>query len=501
MTQPAPQPPAPRPGWPSPNYQDVTLPQGGGRLDRPVLVRRPHPGGMPGVRESAQAVADQIGLDMNDPDVIQWSRATVAAANLTGPRGMPNPTAIVDVLRRAIKQIVAFVKDPLGTELVIATRHLLCLSGYCVRAGDCDDQLVALGSCTMSLGIPIRLRVRQYRGQAQCHITMEFDSNPRLGGPWICVDPSTDSGQCSPTAFVQEFTIDVNPNGGQLTFIGLGQVPGDDLDVGLLGDPPAGATMMPDDQAAAWGTQLQIARDSLDVSRTNLRALRDAYVAVRTDLGMAAVDPPPGESFAGSDLAQYAQGGVWSAAAQTAESQLLATADFLSSAMTQALAGTRQLYWNAGDLFVESIAGDPYRVLMSTPAGASAPVPTYFDANGQPQGTIGILPIILGAAALAVVSIAAAYAVGKYCDYLAQRHHDDALSDVSNNQVALVASGKETPEQAQSQLAAMSDLAKASAPPAAAASSFWTAPTTAVASIVGLVVLGVAGVKVAEWLK
>lgn len=498
MTQPAAQPaPQPRPGWPSPHYEDVLVPQGGNRLDRPMLVRRPHPGGMPGVRESAQAVADQIGLDMNDPDVIQWSRQTVAAANIPGVRGAPNPSAIVDVLRRAIKQIVAFVKDPLGTELVIATRHLLCLSGYCVRAGDCDDQLVALGSCTMSLGIPIRLRVRRYRGQAQCHITMEYDSNPRLGGPWICVDPSTDSGQCSPTAFVEEFTVDVNPNGGQLTFIGLGQVPGDELDAGLLGDPPPAT--LPSDQASAWATQLQIARDSLDGSRTQLRALRDAYVSVRADLGLAAVDPPPGEAFAGSDLAQYAQGGVWSAAAQSAESQLLATADFLSSAMTQGLSGARQLYWNAGDVFVESVPGDPYRVLMSTPAGSSTPVPTYFDATGNPQGTIGILPIIIGAAVLAVVSIAAAYAVGKYCDYLSQRHHDDSLNAVSTNQAALVASGKETPEQAQAQIAAMGDLAKATAPPPAA--GFWTGPTVAVASIVGVVVLGVAGVKVAELLK
>jgi hypothetical protein len=112
----------------------------------------------------------------------------------------------------------------------------------------------------------------------------------------------------------------------------------------------------------------------------------------------------------------------------------------------------------------------------------------YVDNNNQPAGTIGILPIILGIAAVAVVSVAAAYAIAKYCDYLAAAHHDDAMKKISDNQTALIAAGKETPEQAVAQTAALTDLAKAAPPPAP--STDWGA----VAKWIAIAAVAVAGV-------
>lgn len=451
---------------------------------RPVVVRRPHPAGMEGVRQSAQEVAVRIGRDMRDEAIMKWSRRTIAEANLPGPRGRPDPTAIVRALFGAIKKIVAFVKDPLGTELMVASRHLLCLDEYCWQAGDCDDQLIVLGACSMSVGIPVRLRIRRYQGQNQAHIDMLYDSNPRLGGPWLGIDPSVDSGACSNAPYAEEFTIDVNPGEGQLMFIGIGDPPDDELGGDLGQDAPT----LPADQAAAWLSQVQIASDSLRASAANLRAFAASAKEVRADLGLPAFDPlPAGETAppAGiSSLNYYGQTGLWTAAAETDQGKLLAAADFLSSCLDDGIAGTRTLNWDGGDVFVGSLPGDPYRVLMQTPPGGAGPVPTVLDAQGTVQGTLGFIQFVIGAAVLAVVSLAAAYGVGKLCDYLSQKHHDEALNQISDNQTKLVASGQETPAQALAQTQAMTSLATAMKLPQAATPIGWQ----------GFAVAGVAGV-------
>ncbi|MGH8749679.1 MAG: hypothetical protein ACREU5_11305 [Burkholderiales bacterium] len=421
---------------------------------------------MEGVRLSADEVASRIGRDMRDPAIIKWSRRTIAEANLAGPRGKPDPTAIVQALFAAMKPIVAFVKDPLGTELMVASRHLLCLDEFCVRAGDCDDQLIVLGSCAMSVGIPVRLRVRRYPKQEQAHITLLYDSSPKLGGPWLCIDPSLDSGKCSSASYAEEFTIDVNPGNGELMFIGIGDPPDDgaaDGDRDADGDLGVDPSVLPADQAAAWLEQLQIARDSLDASRVALRSMAQAYGQVRIDLGLPEFDATFNESNAGvSALNAYTQSFAWTAQAAIDESKLLQAADFISACLTDGLSGARPLAFDQGDVLVGTLPGDPYRVLLQTPPGGAGPIPTVLDAQGNVQGTLGILQFLVGAGIIAVVTLATAYAVGKLCDYLAQKHHDDAMTKVSDNQTSLIASGKETPEQAAAQTKAMSDLAAAS---------------------------------------
>lgn len=433
---------------------------------QPVVVRRPHPEGMAGVRLSAEEVAARIGRDMRDPEVMKWARRTIAEANLPGERGRPDPTAIVQALFQAIKKIVVFVKDPLGTELMVASRHLLCLDSYCVRGGDCDDQLIVLGACTMSVGIPVRLRIRRYKGQAQAHIVMLYDSNRRLGGPWVCIDPSTETGACSNAPYVEEFTIDVNPGNGELMFIGIGDPPEGDGEGDLGADAVA---TLPEDQAEAWLQQVAIGRDSLRASTASLRTAYAGYQAVRADLGMSAFDAlptgdasPPGGL---SNLNYYGQAGVWTAAAEADQAKLLSASDFMAQCLDDAINGARTLNFDQGDVFVGALPGDPYRVLLQVPAGGTGAVPTVLDAQGQVEGTLGFVQFLVGAAVLAVVSLATAYAVGKLSDYLGQKHHDESLATISTNQTQLVASGKATPEQAAMLNKAMTDLAAASIVP------------------------------------
>lgn len=498
-------------------------------MNRSPVVERPHPRGMTGVRTSAEETVARIERGYRNPYLIAWVRQTIQAAKLPDARGYPNPDNLVRALFDAQKKKVAFVKDPVDTEAIGGAAELLCIdpNGFCYLGGDCDDQLVVLGSAAMAAGVPVKLRVRRYAGQSQAHVTLLYDSAPRGGGPWKCVDPSVESGVCSNAPYEEEFIMEI-PTGtaDHGTFIGTGQTPlerridclherrpdlmnADELrrvvegvqctrcrgyawdlsfmvpahlddgwhhpscplvrGASTLGDSPA---ELPADQAAAWLGVLQGTRDYLARSSARLRANSAANAKVRADLGIAPYDATPGEGGGGAPpLAVYAQTGAWTKEAASAESKLLATADFMVGALDDGLSGKRPLAWHDGDLYVGALPGDPYRVLMA-PGPDGTPVPTYFDpASNQPSGQVGILPIVI-ALVVAVVAVAAAYATAKICDYLATKHHDEMLADVAHNQDTLVQSGQMTADQALAQTKALTDLSKASTPPPPA--SIWS---------------------------
>jgi hypothetical protein len=480
-------------------------------MNHSPVVERPHPRGMTGVRTSAEETVARIARGYRNPYLIAWVRQTIQAAKLPDARGYPQPDNILRALFDAQKKKVAFVKDPVDTEAIGGAAELLCLdpAGFCYLGGDCDDQLVVLGSAAMAAGIPVKLRVRRYAGQSQAHVTLLYDSAPRTGGPWKCIDPSVDSGVCSSAPYEEEFIMEIPTGTAEHgTFIGTGAPPVDvlaliekihcercrnfswllngsmlpvladgawhhpscpvirprrSLEGSTLGDAPA---QLPADQAAAWLGVLQGTRDYLARSASRLRANSAANAQVRADLGIVAFDAPPGEGGGGAPpLAAYAQTGAWTKEAADAESKLLATADFLVGAMDDGLAGRRPLYWHDGDLYVGAQPGDPYRVLMA-PGPDGSPVPTYFDpVSNQPSGQIGFVVAIVVAAVVAVVAVAAAYATAKICDYLATKHHDEMLADVAHNQDQMIQTGQMTPDQALAQTKALTDLSKASAKP------------------------------------
>lgn len=429
-----------------------------------AVTMREHPRGMAGVRKSADEVAARIARGFRSPWLAGWTRRAIHDARLAGRRGFPEPDEIIwRALFPAVKKDVAFVKDPVNTEFIATADEILCLNpeGYCLRGEDCDGQLVVLGSAALSAGIPIRLRIRRYAGAAQAHITMLYDSAVRGGGPWKSIDPSTDSGICSDAPYEEEFTMDVDT--GSIAepgvFVGLGSPQG------TLGDV---SDALPADVTAGWLSALADARDSLAHRVARLQAVSAAAAQVRADLGLPQVDATPsGESGFTADraLAWYLGTGTWTAEASRAEQQIISTGIWAVDAMTQALSGKRAIYWNKGDLYIEGKPSDPVRVLMAPGPDGKTLVPTYFDpVTGASLGTVGILPILIGAAAIVAVSIAAAYAIGKVCEALEAKHHDDVIAQVASNQDQLIQQGKMTPEQAAAQSKALADLGRAQQP-------------------------------------
>ena len=440
------------------------------------VVEHDHPRGMAGVNAGAEEVARRIARDARRPSVIAWARRVVKAANLPAPRGYPVPDQIVAALFAQWKRDVAFVKDPMNTELMMGTEQLLCLDpqGYCIPAGDCDDQIIGLGAAILSVGIPLWIRIRRYKGLAQTHITLLYDSAPKLGGPVKCLDPSSESGECSTLAYLDEVVIEVdmgqnNDAGG--TFIGIGAPP-------PQGTPTPPATL-PADQAAAWITQITNAKAALDASRAQLQTYQAQLVQLRTDLGLPANDPSRGEGST-SPLAQYAADHLYTPETQAAESKLLQTAAFLSSVLADGLSGKRPLFFlEAGalggipqaDIGFATLPGDAYGVIL-LPNSSGQPVPTYVDpTNDQPSGTIGLWPILIGAAVGVVLTLAAVWAVSKITDYMTSAHHDDMLQKVADQQSQLVQSGQQSPSQANAFIKSMADLATATTPPPAPANT------------------------------
>lgn len=467
-----------------------------------VVALRPHPVGMRGVRLSTELVKWGIEHGRNDPLLIAWARRTVHAANLSAPRGYPDADQVVAAIFAEQKVEVAFVKDPVSGEAMARPRDLLCLdpNGLCLHAGDCDEQLIVMGSAIAALGIPVRLVVRRYPNLPQAHIVLQYQANDQT---WRCIDPSLDSGACSTLPFAEQIIMPIADDPAvHGTFLGIGapelelapEVLGAYLD-GSLGQ--SALPQLPPEIAAGWLAQLEGARNGLVRARAKLATNALAFANVRNDLGLPQFDAPAAPA-APSDtgtppgpLASYVQTGAWTQDAATAQSRLLATCDFLASAIDDALAGSRDLTFANGDLFVASKASDPYAVLMTTNAQNQS-VPMFYGPSG-PTGTLGIAPILIGAIVLGavVVSLAAAWAVAKYTDYLATAHHDDALNKIATEQAALVSSGKTTAEQSTAAIKALTDLDKANPkpPPSALGDLLSTFP---VVSVIGAALAGAA---------
>jgi len=544
--------------------------------------------GVEGLKEGLHKIGELIAQAMGDRRIIAWARRAMWEASLPVNASRP---AIVAAIYAKQRSDMVFAEDPYATELMMSAVKLLCLDpqGECVRGGDCDDNVIVLASALMSVGIPVRLLVRNYPKMGQLHVMIQYDADPLNGGNWTCFDATSPNGACF-AGFTSEAVVSlevgpmiVDKQPPRLLVLGRGPLlgasttseitkyvlttsgqatvpvaPGATIEFDLpdehaywqtalsvdgnatigsapsSGNNPASITykgggasvtakwwpccsdvpFMPPapplhianltlvdmttnaavtpmttttttttatatsalsaDQTDAWVEIVTRAKDRLDASIDRLNFYTGQLEAVRNDLGMPDVDPTPpaGEASPGSSpLDVYStQGFAWTSDVQNAQAKLVQTGTFLSGVLGDALAGARQLYWNEGDLFVAAVDGDPYGVLMK-PIGAagSALFPSYVDVqSGSVTGKIGfgIAPILIGIG-IVVASLAAVYAVVKIVDYLASAHRDDAVGKIAAAQQALVAEGKQTPEQAAAFMKASADLV--SAPPAAAA--------------------------------
>jgi len=83
-----------------------------------------------------------------------------------------------------VRRNIRYTRDIFRVELLHTARRMLEL-----RAGDCDDMTILLGSMLMSTGYPVRLVLAGFRKRkphAYSHIYLEVD----LGGNWIALDPT-----------------------------------------------------------------------------------------------------------------------------------------------------------------------------------------------------------------------------------------------------------------------------------------------------------------------
>lgn len=466
--------------------------------------------GIEGLKEGVHKVGELIVQGMKDARIFTWARRAMweASVAVNAPR-----TAIVSAIYRKQRLDMVFAEDPYNVELMMSAVKLLCLdpAGECVRGGDCDDNVIVLASALMSVGIPVRLVIRHYKHMGQLHLMLEYDADPLNRGRWTCFDATSPDGTCF-TGYESEAVISLE--------VGPMIVDKQPPQLLVLGRPPffgaplaassststtttSSSAQLPPDQADAWVALLAAAKTKLDASLDRLNFFTGQIEAVRSDLGMPDVDPtpPPEAPGAGSSsqspIDVYATGGyAWTSDVQNAQAKLSQTGTFLSGVLGDALAGTRQLYWNEGDLFVTAVDGDPYGVLMK-PIGAAgtALFPTYVDVqSGAATGKVGfgIAPILIGLG-IVVASLAAVYAVVKIVDYLASAHRDDAVSKIAAAQQALVESGKQTPEQAAAFMKASADLV--SAPPPSAAASSGISIGWLVAAVAGGALAGVIGAE------
>jgi hypothetical protein len=153
-------------------------------------------------------------------------------------------TALCDYLRGA----TVYVPDPVKTEMIQGAAATLCLSpGLCMKAGDCDDQSVALCSLILSAGI-------------QCWIVIEdFGQNPLTGmalqghvlvgckdedGNAFCADPSTMKpvGGFSPGAVSRQWVDPLKDAPTEIIGFGRAWREGFGRHDGFGQDVPAGST-------------------------------------------------------------------------------------------------------------------------------------------------------------------------------------------------------------------------------------------------------------------
>jgi hypothetical protein len=158
------------------------------------VAEEPYPDGLAGVAKSLDVMAQKMRDGRNDPDVRGYAIDVLRAAGIDGRDHVPirrQVQALLDDLRARM----IYVPDPYGSESIQSAAATLCLRpGLCLRGGDCDDAVVALGSETLSIGIPSQIVKQNFGPHAQEHVLLAVQDE---SGQWLYADPSTrmDVGQ------------------------------------------------------------------------------------------------------------------------------------------------------------------------------------------------------------------------------------------------------------------------------------------------------------------
>jgi hypothetical protein len=145
---------------------------------------QPYPLGEAGIELSLDTVAKKIRDGRLDPDIRGWAGdVLIAAGKPTGVRDQAQ--ALLD----AFRQQTMYVSDPVGAEYIVSGAATACLRpGLCVKARDCDDGVVFMGSALLSIGIPALVIKQDFGADKQQHVLVAAQDE---NGEWLAVDPST----------------------------------------------------------------------------------------------------------------------------------------------------------------------------------------------------------------------------------------------------------------------------------------------------------------------
>jgi transglutaminase-like putative cysteine protease len=148
----------------------------------PRIIRHKVPSGPRGTLVTARLIADLIRSGAKDFYVRQ------KAIQIFRERGVPARDRFGEVraLFEWVHDNIRYTRDIFRVELLHSARRMLEL-----RAGDCDDMTILLGSMLVSTGHPVRLVLAGFRPDRP-HVYSHVYPEVHVGRRWIAIDASTD---------------------------------------------------------------------------------------------------------------------------------------------------------------------------------------------------------------------------------------------------------------------------------------------------------------------
>ncbi len=155
-----------------------------------VYYRAPLLSGDAGVEQTINEMRSLVDEALRDPQIIRLSTDIVRSVSAFDDYGEAN--ALYEWVRRNIR----FTKDPVNKEKLYPPAELLK-----IRAGDCDDIAMLLGTLLMAVGYPARLMTVAANGDEFSHVYVEANVN----GEWVPLDPARYDSQFGvpPPAFTR----------------------------------------------------------------------------------------------------------------------------------------------------------------------------------------------------------------------------------------------------------------------------------------------------------
>ncbi len=148
------------------------------RYVEPRIIVRRVPRGTPGTLETARLIAQLVSDGAKDFYVRQKAIGIFRAYHVRPKDRFGEVCALFDWVRRNIR----YTRDIFQVELLHTARRMIEL-----KAGDCDDMTILLGSMLKSTGHPVRLALVGFqpnRPHAYTHIYPEVN----VGGKWVALD-------------------------------------------------------------------------------------------------------------------------------------------------------------------------------------------------------------------------------------------------------------------------------------------------------------------------